>query len=193
MPVTSDTSIRILDAAEFLVQTRGYNGFSYADIAERVGIRTASIHYHFPSKGDLGREVVARHRAAFRRRLVEIDREGLDPPAKLAAYARMYRDVLLDGERMCLCGMLAADVTTLPEPVRVEVDGFFAEQEGWLAGVLDSGQTAGVLSFAGPAEGEARMLVAGLEGAMLLARARGKKDRFWEVAERLVAGLAVAR
>lgn len=192
MKTFGDTPTRILDAAERLAQTRGYNGFSYADVAELVGIRSAGIHYHFPSKGDLGRELVARYRTAFRLRLDEIDRSQDDPRRKLAAYADIYRHVLLDGQRMCLCGMLAADVATLPPAVRAEVDGFFAEQEGWLAAVLDAGRRAETLRFAGPPEGEAHLLVAALEGAMLLARVRGDGDRFRGIARRLLRALEVA-
>lgn len=193
MNTVTGTRTRILDVAERLAQERGYNAFSYADVAAEVGVKTASIHYHFPAKGDLGRELAARYRAAFRARLDPASQIEDDPRRKLARYAQAYLDVLHDGGRMCLCGMLAADVATLPPAVRVEVQGFFAEQEAWLADVLDEGRRRGVLRFEGTADAEARVLVAALEGAMLVARAYGDAGRFQEAVRRLLATLEVER
>jgi len=181
-----DTAVRILDAAQLLVQTRGYNGFSYADVAARVGIRNATIHYHFPSKADLGRDLVARYRADFRRRLAVFDRENPEPRRRLERYLGLYEDALRGDGRMCLCGMLAADIATLPEAVGGEVRGFFADQEAWLTGVLAAGRQAGTFRFAAPADDEARHLLAGLEGAMLVARSFDDIGRFASVAQRLI-------
>jgi TetR/AcrR family transcriptional repressor of nem operon len=186
MDGTTDTRTRILHVAERLAQERGYNGFSYADIAGQVGIKTASIHYHFPGKGDLGRDLAARYRAAFAVRLAGIDRAGADARGKLERYAQVYLDVLLDGDRMCLCGMLAADIATLPAEIRDEVLRFFADQEAWLSGVLEEGRQAGILRFAGSAHAQARVIVAALEGAMLVARAHGDAARFRDAASRLI-------
>ena len=108
------TAERILDIAEHLVQVRGFNGFSYADIASELGITTASLHYHFASKAELGSAVIARYAERFGEALAEIDRDVKDAHAKLEAYAALYAQVLRD-ERMCLCGILAAEYQTLPE------------------------------------------------------------------------------
>lgn len=167
-----DTSTRILGVARHLVQTRGYNGFSYADVAEEVGVRKASIHYYFPSKGDLGRELVVRYREDFARSLARIERENGDPVVRLNEYAELYRAVLRDEQRMCLCGMLAADLATLPEPVGDEVRRFFDENTTWLARVLHEGREAGALDYDGTPETEARLLLSTLEGAMLVARSQ---------------------
>lgn len=187
-----DTTTRILDAAMELTQTRGFHGFSYADVAARVGIRNASIHYHFPTKADLGRELVVRYRAAFRLRLAGIERASEEPRRRLDRYARIYLEALLDGGRMCLCGMLAADAATLPPAVRTEVRSFFDENEAWLAEVLAAGRERGCLGFAGEPGTEARLLLAGLEGAMLVARMFGEPDRFRVATRQLLDGLEVA-
>ena len=55
-----DTAARILDVAERLVQTRGFNGFSYADVASELDVTKASLHYHFPGKAELGQALIAR-------------------------------------------------------------------------------------------------------------------------------------
>lgn len=187
---TSNTAERILDIAERLVQSRGFAGFSYADIARPLGIRKASIHHHFPTKDDLGLALVRRYHTAFARTLADIDLEA-DPRRKLERYARLYRDVLADGNRMCLCGMLAADSTLLPEGTRRELRSFFDANEAWLAHVLAAGARAGVLQFDGTPESQAWTIVTGLEGAMLVARSYADVQRFELVVQRLLDGLAV--
>ncbi|MGE0719327.1 MAG: TetR/AcrR family transcriptional regulator [Alphaproteobacteria bacterium] len=190
VPTASETSERILDIAEQLVQTHGFNGFSYADIAAQLGITKASLHYHFPTKATLGERLVERYQRNFLKALADID-EGHDHALqKLKAYVRIYRDVLEAG-RMCLCGMLAAEHATLPEPMRDGVRTFFAHNESWLAGVLSRGRTRSQLAFAGKPVERARFLVGALEGAMLLARSHGDVERFRSSAATLLAGLAV--
>src|ERR1700691_4766243 len=110
------TADRVLDAAEALAQTRGFNGFSYAHIAEQLGITKASLHYHFRSKAQLGEALIARYARRFASALAEIDAAEPDASDKLTAYAALYSGVL-DGGRMCLCGMLAAEYETLPKPM----------------------------------------------------------------------------
>src|SRR5258707_12410200 len=101
-----DTSQRILDIAERLVQTRGYNGFSYADIAEAMRITKASLHYHFPAKADLGARLIERYERNFLAALERIHAEGKDARDKLRRYAALYEEPLRDN-RMFPCGMRA--------------------------------------------------------------------------------------
>ncbi len=183
-----DTPQRILDVAERLVQTRGFNGFSYADIAEALEVTKASLHYHFPAKGDLGKRLIERYEQNFLETLKGIDGSGAAAREKLRRYTRIYADVLRNN-RMCLCGMLASDYATLPKPMREEVKHFFDENERWLAAVLDAGRKTGGLRFKGPALEVARVLVGSLEGAMMLARSYGDASRFDAAAERLIVEL----
>jgi TetR/AcrR family transcriptional repressor of nem operon len=184
------TAERILDVAEALVQSRGFNGFSYADVAEALGISKAALHYHFPGKAELGEALIARYASRFGDALVAVDRDEPDGPAKLRAYARLYADVFQD-DRMCLCGMLAADYATLPDPMRERVVRFFDDNERWLARVLEAGRSDGTLRFHGSSRSVARTLVGGLEGAMLVARPYGDIRRFRAAAALLIDGLAV--
>jgi TetR/AcrR family transcriptional regulator, transcriptional repressor for nem operon len=184
------TAERILDVAEALVQSRGFNGFSYADVAEALGISKAALHYHFPGKAELGEALIARYASRFGDALVAVDRDEPDGPAKLRAYARLYADVFQD-DRMCLCGMLAADYATLPDPMRERVVRFFDDNERWLARVLEAGRSDGTLRFHGSPRSVARTLVGGLEGAMLVARPYGDIRRFRAAAALLIDGLAV--
>ena len=183
------TAERILDVAEALVQSRGFNGFSYADVAESLGISKAALHYHYPGKAELGEALIERYARRFGDALAAVDRDEPDATAKLRAYARLYADVFQD-DRMCLCGMLAAEYATLPKAMQQELRHYFAENERWLAAVLDHGRRAGELAFKGSAREAAGLLVSSLEGAMMLARSQGNTKRFGALAERLIAGLA---
>ena len=185
---SADTGRRALDIAERLVQTRGFNGFSYADIAEALGVTKASLHYHFPSKADLGQRLIERYEAGFLETLRGIDKAQQGAAQKLRRYAKIYADVLR-ANRMCLCGMLASDYATLPKPMRERVRHFFDENERWLARVLEEGRKTGQLGFKGAPVELARIIVASLEGAMMLARSYGEPPRFDATAERVIAEL----
>ena len=111
-------------------------------------------------------------------------------PAKLAGYTTLYLDVLRN-ERMCLCGMLAAEFQTLPAPMRKAVVDFFDHNERWLAGVLEEGRDEGTMRFQGPPAERARMIVGALEGAMLVARTYGEVARFETAASQLVDELVI--
>jgi TetR/AcrR family transcriptional repressor of nem operon len=185
---TAATS-RILDAAEQLVQVRGFNGFSYADVAAELQITKAALHYHFAGKADLGEALIARYARRFAAALAQVDAADGEPSAKLAAYAGLYLQVLRE-HKMCLCGMLAAEYQTLPQPMQDAVIGFFNQNERWLEAVLERGREDGSLQFAGTPRDAARMVVGGLEGAMLVARPYGDIAWFEAAAANLLAGLA---
>jgi TetR/AcrR family transcriptional regulator, transcriptional repressor for nem operon len=185
----ASTRSRILDVGERLVQVRGFNGFSYADIAAELSVTKASLHYHFSSKAELGEALVVRYAERFGHALAVIDANLTLAPAKLVAYANLYAEVLSQ-ERMCLCGMLAAEYQTLPGPIRDAVVAFLNDNEAWLARVLEDGRTDGSLSFSNTAADTARSIISGLEGAMLIARPYGATQRFEVTAAQLLAGLA---
>jgi len=184
------TAQRILDAAQQFAQTRGFNGFSYADVADALGVTKPSLHYHFPSKADLGLALIERYHLAFGQSLAAIDREAQDAPEKLSRYAGLYDGVMRDN-RMCLCGMLAAEYTTLPVAMRSELRRFFDANEEWLAAVLDEGRRAGELAFLGPTNQRARTVLGTLEGAMLVACAYRDSRRFRSAAKALLTDLSV--
>jgi TetR/AcrR family transcriptional repressor of nem operon len=187
----SETSNRILDVAEGLVQTCGFNAFSYADIAVALHVTKASLHYHFPTKAKLGEQLIERYRTSFLAALARIDAECSDVGAKLRAYAGIYVNVL-ENNRMCLCGMLASDYATLPQAMKEGVNRFFDANEAWLVDVLKSGRENEQLAFAGPPVETARVLVAVLEGAMLIARSRADPSRLRSAANQVLADLGVS-
>jgi TetR/AcrR family transcriptional repressor of nem operon len=180
-----------LDVAERLAQTRGFNGFSYADIAAELKVTKASLHYHFPIKTDLGCALIERYGQRFGAALGQIDASGRPALRQLESYVQLYTDVL-QGGRLCLCGMLAAEFMTLAEPMQRALRGFFNDNEAWLARLMESGRQAGELSFDGPAAEAANALTSALEGAMLLARSYGDPARFVTAADRLLRAFAPA-
>lgn len=167
--VPAGTASEILDIAERLVQRRGFNGFSYADVSSELGITKAALHYHFAGKAELGESLISRYTDRFGDALAAIGAANTPAPDRLLAYCDLYRRTLRD-ERMCLCGMLAAEYNTLSEPMRAAIVKFFDQNQNWLAALLDGGRQAGSLSFAGPVEPAAQTIIAALEGAMLVAR-----------------------
>ena len=188
MAATTDTAQRILDIAERLVQTRGFNGFSYADIAEAMKVTKASLHYHFPGKADLGRELIERYEKNFVAALDAIDAGAKDSREKLRRYAEIYESVVR-ANRMCLCGMLAAEFGTLPEAMREHMRHFFDVNEKWLVAVLKEGRKEKTLKFTGAPAEAAQAFVGSLEGAMMIARSYGDPGRFKAVANKLLADL----
>lgn len=184
------SSERILDVAEHLAQRRGFNGFSYADIAGQLAVTKASLHYHFPSKADLGVRLIARYHESFGAALAQIDASVDDEAEKLRRYVALYDEVIAH-DRMCLCGMFAAEYATLPEPMQVKLRAFFDANETWLVSVLKRGRESGRLTVRESPVVQARILVEVLEGAMLVARAYGDVDRFRSAADHALAEFGV--
>jgi TetR/AcrR family transcriptional repressor of nem operon len=182
----TDTRDAVLDIAEQLVQVRGFNGFSYADIAAELGVTNAALHYHFPGKAELGHALITRYAERFTSSLIAIDEKEASAPGRLREYTALYRNVLEAG-RMCLCGMLAAEYQTLPEAMRQAVTMFFDANHVWLTRVLEEGRADGTIQFAGRARDAAELIVGSLEGAMLVARTYGDASRFKAVSEQLLA------
>lgn len=183
-----DTAAQILDVAERLVQTRGFNAVSYAAVAADLKITTAALHYHFPGKAELGAALIERYAFRFFAALGALDAQAGDSGQKVSGYVALYADVLSE-KRMCLCGMLAAEFETLPPAMQHAVIAFFDRNEAWLAGVLEEGRAHEALQFGGTALDEAQSIISALEGAMLIARSRDDLGRFQQAADRLLVGL----
>jgi TetR/AcrR family transcriptional repressor of nem operon len=188
----TDTRTAVLDAAERMVQERGFNAFSYGDVARELKVTTAALHYHFPGKAELGEALLTRYTQRFGEALSTIDERAGAPLDKLRAYADLYLDVLRD-DRMCLCGMLAAEYRTLPQAMQQAMLRFFDDSEVWLTRVLEAGRDDGSIEFSDSAAEAAQMVIGTLEGAMLVARPYGDPSRFESVAEQLIAELATPR
>jgi len=175
----STTSDVILASARTLIVNGGYNGFSYADIADVVGIRKASIHHHFPTKADLVRTLVLRYREDAQSGVAALENSGGHPLDILRTYADHWAKCIEDASRpFCVCAMLASELPSLPPEVATEVTAFFRFLSRWLTAVMERGAVTGSLILSSPPEVEAEMFLACVHGAMLSARAYGRPDMF---------------
>jgi TetR/AcrR family transcriptional regulator, transcriptional repressor for nem operon len=173
---------------------RGYSGFSYADIAEAINIRKASIHHHFPAKTDLVIAVLNEWREAFDADVASLQASGADANAQLRAYVGHWeRCIADDSAPFCVAGMLGAELPSLPEEVAQEVKAFFDNLTSWLVQVLESGAKDGLIKLDSSVQTEAATLVSLVYGAMLAARAFGNVALFKDVTEGAVERLSKSR
>lgn len=164
------TAQRVVDAAEGLVQRRGYNGFSYDDVASSVGIKKPSIHHHFPTKAELVQVVAQRYTHRFRGELLRIEGETGSPRARLTAYADLFERTFAVERRLCVCGMLGAESEGLPPEVADEVENFFRVNVDWLMHTLLSARETGLLRQGLDPALTAEAFLCCLEGAMVVGR-----------------------
>ncbi len=169
---------KLLDLAVELIQTRGYNAFSYRDLSREIGIKTSSIHYYFPSKEDLGKAAMARYRENFNQSLSRIDSAVQAPTEKLMRFSELASGTLKSCDKICLGGMLASDFHTMPDSIREQVRGFYNDNEAWITKVLKSGCEQAVFNFEETPEKMAQAIFALLEGAIISARIFKDESRF---------------
>ena len=179
----SDTVERILDVAEDCIRERGYNAFSFREIAKEIGIKSASVHYHFPTKADLGAAVVRRYTDYFIHKLGEPGEGGIAPRELLDNYTEEFRKVMARDQKMCIGGILGAEADSLPEEVVEATRHFFESNLEWLAVVLERVDTE---CSHEEARTRAFRMLAALEGALILARSLGETDAYSKAVDELL-------
>lgn len=178
----SDTAERILQAANTLMVERGYSAFSYADIAEAVEIRKASIHHHFPTKADLVAAVLKAHRERLVQGTELLDQQIEDPLKRIQAYVEYWEGCIRSRTvPFCIAALLGAELPSLPEPVQAEVRRHFIALREWLERTLEEGVMKRVIQLQRSPAIEAELLMATVHGAMLSARATENCDVFQAV------------
>ncbi|NQX58036.1 TetR/AcrR family transcriptional regulator [Paenibacillus qinlingensis] len=182
------TAELILDIAQVLVQEVGFHGFSYSHIAEKVGIRTASIHYHFPNKEDLGEALITRYHREFIATIAQIDKEAQNNLEKIRRYIHVF-SIPVDTYCTCLSVMLSSELANLTEEIREKLAAFFTTNLAWIERVLEQGSSEGHLQFEGTAEAQANRILATLQGAQLLARTFKDANRFNLIAVGIISSL----
>ena len=158
----SDTVQGILDSAERFIRRGGFHAFSFRQIAEEIGIKSASVHYYFPKKEDLGVAVVRRYGEAFLEALHEAAGPNAGSVTRLAAFTQVFRANFEATGRICLCGVIGAEAQGVPDPVRAEVSAFMTACVAWLE------ETSKMAGHTDPRT-RAMTIMAALEGAMMLA------------------------
>lgn len=165
---TTDTRQTILSVARRMVQSRGYSALSFREVAAAVGVKSASVHYHFPTKGSLGSELARGYTAELVAYLKDVLEETTNAAAFMTRYIDIFRGALLNENRMCMCGVMAAERDELPAEVQAEVERFSEANVVWLSKVLERD------TGADPANASRALAIfAAVEGAQLVARSRG--------------------
>jgi len=163
----TDMREAVMSAARATVQSHGYNALSFRELAKEVGIKSASVHYHFPTKGDLGAALARRYTEEGAAYLAELLARSEDVTWCMDKYTEIFRSALANDNRMCLCGIMSAELDDLPTEVRTEVDKFAAMNVGWLAKVLSRAKPSATDQ---DLQEHAMAIFAAIEGAQLVAR-----------------------
>ena len=187
----TETRTALLDAAELCARTRGFDGFSYADLAEAVGIRKASIHHHFPTKTDLAIALVERYCARIYKRQGEISARAVTAGVMLRDYLAMGRAALGDGDRLCLCVALCVGGEGLSEAVLAQLNEYHQRTADWLEGVFKLAKKDGSVRDVEKPRAEAAACLAQLEGALLIARGARDPELFDSAVQSLRARIAL--
>ncbi|MBP7579436.1 MAG: TetR/AcrR family transcriptional regulator [Vogesella sp.] len=185
----TDTRKKILDLAEVLMLSRGFNAFSYQHISGELGVRNAAIHYHFPKKTDLGVALIERYRRRFAR-YVAVQAE-LSPQLQLERYFNLA-DTYYDKQQICPSGILSAELHTLPPEMRQCTASFVEEMRAWAIEIVRRGQAAGAMRYVGTPEGMGTIVFAAMQGSLQLARLDGSALDEVKQQIRLLLGMAQA-
>jgi len=177
----------ILDIAQELIQRRGVNGMSYADISKAVDIRKASIHHHFPSKEDLVNAVLKRYQSNFHTSLNEILTSSVKPKKKLQRFMKLFEATIAQGsnDKACLCGMLSAELFSLSEETADLVREFLNDCRETISKILKEGLEDESFNVSGNVSNMSDLFLATLEGGLFMARVDGGPERFNKLLKQL--------
>ena len=168
----SDTKTAIIDLAEDLIRTKGYSGFSYRDISESLNIKNAAIHYHFPSKANLGRAVISRSRESFNRTTNNLTKLN-DTRKKVEGFIKIYNQSHKQG-LVCFMGALGPVYDNLPGEMQEELTKASQDIRNWLTETLETGRTQKELEFVGSAAGKADAIITSLLASLILNKVTGE-------------------
>lgn len=172
-----DMKEKILNSAQRLIQQSGANAFSYADVASEVGIRKASLHYHYATKMDLIKALIERYSQQAETFFVLVDNESKTADEKLKSYFDLYKNTL-DMNKVCLGGMLSAESLSLDDKVAPLLMKFFNGHVTWLTSILHDGEREGVFILRDSPKAYAGMIISTLQGALMVSRGLQEKTFF---------------
>lgn len=183
-----ETKDQIVETANALLVERGYNAFSYKNISEQIGIKTSSIHYHFPTKADLGVAIIQRHVAALDQTIARTSNET--PITRLNKLFLYYQRLANDG-KVCIVGAITSEITTLEEPVRAALLAFSNRVIDWTTSILEDGiDQQSFKSIANPRL-KAKHIISSLMALVQIARIENDDQSFSEVTQLILDDLIV--
>lgn len=187
-----DTRADLLQVALEMIQTRGYNAFSYQDLADRVEIRKASIHYHFPSKEDLGVTLIEASMTRFKAWQATHSSKEESVHSRMTAYFAYFSALSASGTKICPCGALASEWGSLPVKLQEAVAKLFSMHRSWIRATLEDGRAAGVVVQHGSADEQAQLVFAAIQGVLQTARIQSQGPQFFAaVSSQLMAALFI--
>jgi TetR/AcrR family transcriptional repressor of nem operon len=183
-PSSSDTKSEILKSATRFLRKQSYNSFSYNDIAEEVGIKKPSIHYHFPTKDILGVEAVKYYEKLIIQYITKLEDHTDNPLEKLDAFFEFFR-VGIEKDYLCPGAVLSVEFNTLNKEMKDILRSLFNYYTTWLAEVLEKGREWGIMEFDETSVEKAFFVASATEGAMVLARAYQLLDHYDSTVEQI--------
>jgi len=171
----SVTRERILELAEELILTRGYNGFSYQDISTVMGIKNAAVHYYFPSKDNLGVSILKTNIQRFEEMVENMQNRDFNEWHQLESFMKIYLKSNREN-KICLIGSLGTDINTLTDSMRSELQKMVDRIVGWLEASLQNGREKGLFQFKIQPRDLALQILSSLVAGLQLARILNKTD-----------------
>lgn len=167
------TRNEIIQLADKFIREKGYNAFSFYDISKEVGIKTASIHYHFPFKSNLGVAVIEQHMKELQH-LIEKYKDK-SPIEKLDKFLLIYTQIKQEN-KVCLVGSLSTDLNTVDEDIKVKLKTFASMMLDWVSSFLEAGRKSKVFWFEGLPRVKAMMIICNMLAIVQLSRLTSDKD-----------------
>ena len=171
-----DTKTQIMDLAETAIIQGGYGAFSFRELAAQIGIKSASVHYHFPTKGDLAVSVMRRYKESFANELPQLEEIKATPKQLINGFIDGFKNKIVENHNMSICTMLTTDVQQLPEEVKQELAEFYQIKLDWIAKVYLLDDTLSQEQ----AQRKANQMLASLHGASILVQATGDVTKYDE-------------
>ena len=175
MAERKNTKTQILDQAEALLQEKGFSAFSYHHIAENLGIKNAAIHYHFPSKSDLGTALIQRYQQQFLHWTTQQREKNIDPATMLKGYMTIPLSYMRSGGKVCPLGVLETEFNAISDDMRVATRELDKEMRDFLTLILEEARSQGQVRFEGSPADKALLLTATMQGALQIARVAGPR------------------
>jgi AcrR family transcriptional regulator len=171
----------IIDTADQLIRSNGFNAFSFKDISNKIGIKTASIHYHFPTKSDLGVATIKEHIERFEQLKAKLSNKS--PLTKLKEFLSIY-SLIKSENKVCLVGSLATDLNTVDDNVKNELKDFAELVLNWVTEILGDGKKQKIFEFQTTPRTKALMVITNILAIVQLSRLT--KDEDFEIVKETI-------
>ena len=173
------SSDELIDRLTVLFRRVGYEAASLVEIAAATGLQKSSIYHRFPGgKEQMAKEVAEASGRRFSEHVLAPLRSNAPVDERIGAVARNLDSFYEAGARSCLL-----DTMSLGDPGAGTTEALAAAASAWIRAFATVAREAGATSTVALAR--AQEAVAGIEGALVLARVTGDKRPFARALKRL--------